>query len=224
MLGMTKAQTITLGVSKGDMFTYDYTVTYYTNYTGFSMMNYTNSLKCVIDDISNNYLYETETVSVENGTQHSQQHVLYMTNGSAYSEGLFSIIAPNLKAKDSVLLGSQFVINETISRTYQGATRETNQIVYNVTGNGISDYFEMNFDKTSGVLVSSYSEVPNIGYYDDSNPSKGYYEYIVISSANLKSSSLWTIPEFPSAILMITFLLAVTLIGTIAIKRKQSRR
>jgi hypothetical protein len=224
MLGITKAENSTFGISKGDVFTYDRTYTYYTNYTGFSMVNRTDSFNYVIDDISSNSLNETETIRFENGTQKSQQYELYFYNGTATGSGIFSIIAPNLKAKDSVNLGSQFVINDTISKTYQGGTREANQIVINITGNGIMDYLEMNFDKTSGVLVSSYYEVPNIRYYDDSNPSKGYYEYISVESANIKSSSLWAIPEFPSAILMVTFLLAVTLIGTIALKKKQYLR
>jgi hypothetical protein len=136
------------------------------------------------------------------------------TGQSVNGNGL--VIAPNLNANDVVypLGNSSFTINETVTRTYPGGVRETDHFIANTTNLGEYAYVfdSVYFDKQTGVMVEWYTE-----RFPLSNPNEK-----TSLQWKIKDSNVWTVPEFPSLLILPLFMIA-TLLAVIAYKKKRAR-
>lgn len=174
---------------------------------------------------------QTEWVRTEitqvSGTNVTMQMVQHFKNGSDDTSSgwvdvdtgdgvnaTFMIISANLNENDAIYTSgdySDWLINETITRTYPDGARETNHInitfAYNYTipPDIEFDYFySMNFywDRATGILVEDGFEVIN---------QTGEYLTALSMVSKITESNVWVIPEFS------TWLAWLAAIGTATI-------
>ena len=225
MLGIARAQAVIMGVSKGDTFTYYCQESYIPNQPDFASAytraNFSETIRCTITEFTYPTLYANVTELLKNGTEISGKGGIDITNGGSLGGGWINIIPSNLGVNDSFLyFGTSLRINETVLKSYQGSERETNHFEsigtakdFLIPGGPIVDWTyrsDMFFDKKTGVIVESYYKATN---------TNGSFVTTHSLSVNLQSSSVWTVPEFPSFI-VVSFLMTATFAGAIILKRK----
>jgi hypothetical protein len=205
MVGVSSAQNYIIGVSKGDVFEYD---TYYLwNSTdpvpqNIIEANKTTSQLVAITNVTG-YVVALNIISfMNNGTQVTSQVQADVRSGEGY--GSQYLISANLSAGDAIgtgFYGSKGFINETITKNYSNGPREVNRIHF--IGNG--QEIDLIYDKKTGVMVEySYNFLAN-------SP--------VSFTMQMRNSSIWTIPEFPSTTI-IALIAVSTLSGALFSKRK----
>ena len=218
---VAKCQSYEIGISKGDVFSYAMANTFYIdNQSDFHYKNETWNEQYVVGDFSSDHiLHMGLTRSYPNGTTKVYPVSALIENN--WTGGYSLIILPrNLSVGSSFpySYGTYFV-NETVLKSYQGGTRETNVARVNSSAIGYHPrYLEIQFDKTTGVVVGWYQENDDFIYPSSSERVK----YTKVTSFNLTSSPFWTIPEFPSVLLPSLFM-TVTVIGTLLYKKRQLR-
>jgi hypothetical protein len=219
MFGRTWAQVLTPGVNMGETFTYGVTAFWSSNDPYASIpsnlldLNQTESIEVRISDISGSNVTIFTAIYYRNGTAGASRDNVDVETGESY--GFFvAIIGANLTAGDRIHpLGEDTItINETVIRNYEGGDRETNRIIieYQNTTTGATDSVDRYFDKQTGMLVEEYDETS----FD--NPIS-----TTRISWKIKESNVWTIPEFPSA-LILPLVMIVTMIAVIAYKKKNA--
>jgi len=217
----TSALFYTPGVSLGDVFEYDVT-------SFWSSKDEYASIPADLVDIN-----QTETVevriSIVSGSNVSTFVIVYYRNETLPIGGYSSvdvdtgldnggpfvaIIAGNLNAQDVIHpLGADYItINETVIKVYESGSRETNRILIERTNatSGISGRFDRYFDRETGILVESHETTSS------TNP-----QTTTTVSWIIRSSNVWVIPEFPSALILPLFMIA-TMIVIIAYKKKNA--
>ena len=157
----------------------------------------------------------TQTSHFEQGDQ-IIEHTVNITDGYLCSDsGLIFFIPANLDAGDSFyfVYPSSLTIEETVLRTYEGESRETNHFSI-VSNDGYREDFY--FDRVTGVLVEdTYTSAlipPNASY-------GVFFPWIQGYTLIIKSSSLWVVPEFPSSIVLPS-LVVITLAGALIFRKK----
>jgi hypothetical protein len=230
--GISLAQT-QAGVAKGDVFTYSFSITYSGSFPSDAIeLSKIDWIRFTITDVSGFHVTCAETYHYFNGSEYEMNRQVDV-RGAAFS-GEMPITMPNLSVNDPLVRDSNVLVNETIMRSYPQSNREVNHVYFNLRSNSLSDpngYSDFYFDKQTGVLVERHES--NWG----SDPS-----WMANVTVKLIESSVWevsgtaipspsgnlspspSVPEFPSTIFIITFLFTATLLGTVVIKIKQSRR
>ncbi|MFB3890338.1 MAG: hypothetical protein ACE14S_12695 [Candidatus Bathyarchaeia archaeon] len=183
--GTAHAQT-SVGVAPEDVFTYEFSA-YFVSDNPDAVVpqqlvedNKTEWVRFVITEVVNSTVYYGVLQHLTNGTEITSQSEEDVATGV----GGFPIIRANVSANEVLYesMSTSFV-NETLTRTYEGGTRTVLRVIWNDT-----DYIDAYFDRETGMPVELH--VRFIATED------GYAEYVY----QLIDSSVWAIPEFPSAL------------------------
>jgi hypothetical protein len=200
--GTTLAQTAILGVSKGDTFNYDYNILWEsTDPTATPPLEYvdlnnTRSIQIKVNQVSGNTITLEVTRHFRNGTESSETGQIDVNQEVIDVSFGFLIIRAGANPNEKIYpSGGRATITETVLRTYEKGERETNHYISESTEENTYDKVEIYFDKTTGVAVE---------YYNEFRETSNSYVTTTKETVTLDSSTLWTIPEFPTyAILLI---------------------
>lgn len=153
------------GVSKGDIFEYTYNVTWSSTdpnapvSTDIAKLIQTQSFQIRITDVTGTTVNAEVTTRYRDGTTETETGFVDVQSGSIHMPFGTVIIAGNLDAKDSIYPAwDQDTINETVTRTYQTGSRETNHRLVETTSANRYEKTEVYYDKIKGIVVSSYYE------------------------------------------------------------------
>jgi hypothetical protein len=167
LVGRAWAQTSVPGVSKGNVFYYDFRVFWSSTNQNATVppeslieLNQTQWLRIEVTDVYVSMVYLNVTFHYENGTEENLPGYVNIDTGeSANGNGL--IIAPNLNANDVVYPqgNSSFTINETVTRTYPFGVRETDHFSANIANSAqfSSDSENIYYDRQTGALLEWYT-------------------------------------------------------------------
>jgi hypothetical protein len=215
LMGTTLVQAqVTVGVSEGDVFEYDYQTNFNSIYSEPSSelleLNQTEWIRVTVTDISGSQITTDVTTHYKNGTEVDTEGVCDIDTGA--STGGPPFFSANLNVYDTInpSASDPYYVNATMVRDYTDGQRETNLLKFEETGEfqDVGEYTritEYYFDKDTGVLVEYYTEFSYTGLTS-------------IQSSNLVSSSIWTIPEFPTWIILPLFVIVA--LSAIAVKKK----
>lgn len=222
MFGTTLVKALTPGVDVGVSFTYDVTASWNSNDQYASIpsslieLNKTKSIEVRINNVIDSNVTTFLATYLRNGTAIADRGTIDLDTGLS-DGGFVAIIAANLTAGDRVHpLGDDMVtINETVIKSYSSGPRETNHIIieYQNATTGESQSVDRYFDQQTGMLVEEH----DVTTETTTNPSSST---TTIISYNLESTTVWTVPEFPSVLILPLFLIA-TLITVLFFKSKR---
>ncbi len=211
-VGVASAQERTPGVAKGDVFTYNYYVTWNSTDPNVSMPD-------VIADIAKVQSFQIEITDVDGSRVNGEVTTTY-TDGSTSTEVGYVdvqssdinmlhgnlIIAGNLNVNDKIYpLGGDATITNSAVRTYQNGDRDTNERLVETASGKHYDKTDMHFDKAKGIAVSSY-------YI--SRDTFGSETEIFTETITNTNPQVWalTVPEFPLFALPLLVLLVVPVV------------
>lgn len=213
----TRALFLTPGVGPADTFEYDVSAywsssdEYASIPTGLVEYNQTETVEVRISSVSGSNISTFTAFYYKNDTQWGDYGLVDVDTGIGYGP-FVAIIAGNLNAGEVIhpLVVDNIVVNETVLKAYESGTRETNRILIEYTNatTGITSRFDRLFDKETGILVESHETTTS------TNP-----QTMTSVSWDIKSSNVWVIPEFPSALILPLFMIT-TIIVIIAYKKK----
>jgi hypothetical protein len=158
-------QLVSPGVTKGDVFQYNYNVSW--NSTDPTLpvpsdvieLNQTQSFQITITGISGTTVNAEVISTYRNGSTNTQTGFVDVESGSIHLPFGSLIIAGNLNANDKIYpSGGDATINYTVVRTYQSGNRQTNERLVETTSVNHYDKTDVYYDKIKGVAVSSYYE------------------------------------------------------------------
>jgi hypothetical protein len=223
MVGATFAQTVSPGVSQGNTFTYDVKAFWSSTDANVTVpdsavqTNMTDWYRVTITGVSGADISLTTTWHFTNGTEVPANGSVNVETGM-YQGPFWTIIAGNLNQGDRIhpTGPDQVTINSTANRDYSSGGRSTNhlslQFQYYDTNDPTHTYTEYTntyFDQQTGMLV----ELDDQQVY--SNPSQ-----TVTITWKIQDSNVWTVPEFPTWLILPLFMI-VTLSAAIAYKKKR---
>jgi hypothetical protein len=224
-VGTALAVNVTVGVSKGDIFTFNYKCYFSSDNpqaeipADFLEINQTDWFRLRITDVSGNYVkYETslhyinETENNGNATMNIGSGDIDWDHDFGLQPVVFYMIAADLSTSNNIFPLDTYsqTIAETSMHTYESGQRETNSFT-NFYGDEItsSEYIQY-FDKTTGILVDLTRNI---------HQTIGDYSRTLTEKVTLRESSSWVVPEFPPIILLPVMIIAL-LTMFIAIKKK----
>jgi hypothetical protein len=166
--GAVSAQTYSIGILKGDRFTYDYVL--FWNSTNpsatpdnfFLELNQTKQVQISIDNVSGSIVNTAVTKEFKNGTQTTETGYVDVANGVINSQFGYLLYCSNLKEGEQLYpLGGHQKIDSTYLKSYSTGQRETNRFILQAQGATT----EIDFDKIKGVAVDYYqtTETPSDG-------------------------------------------------------------
>ena len=189
---MVNAKAEVVGVSQGNIFKYNINANWNSplNATApadFSETNQTAWIRVTVTGVSGSVISTQITTHYRNGTETNSDATCDTETGE--TSGGPPFIGANLGKNDLInpSASEPWYINETVTRTYQDSTRETNHLrfVYDETSEDIGDYsiiYDYWFDQSTGVLVEYTQEF-------------SYSDATTTTHSELISSNLWLINE-----------------------------
>jgi hypothetical protein len=220
MTASTLAQTRTEGVQEGEWYKYgNITVNWESENPEATPpdylveMNETEWWNMTITDITDTNVTIDWVAHLTNGTDITGTDYIDIETGNS-TESMFMIISQGLEEGDSIYEGeyTEWLINETIPRTYPDGDRYTNHI--NITEDE-DNAMNLYWDNQTGVMV----EWTESSYIGGDFPTSWNMTFIIIDS------SVWVVPEFnaPATILAaFTATTAATVIGKRKLGKKQA--
>jgi len=215
------AQTVVPGVSSGDFFVYNIKCFWSSSDPNATCppflieINETEWFRVNIVSVGDTYVIYQHTFRFKNGTEYQSGDCrTCLDSGTTTGEyyPFFLIIAANLSSKDKVYpaASNSPIINETIIREYGSYRRETNHVIGNVTTGDIEHdllnlFFDIYFDRPTGVCVESYWKADRVIY--DTEGSYLIYQSEIYQST-IVDSNVWIVPEFPSFLILLAFMIA----------------
>jgi hypothetical protein len=212
------AQLVNVGVSKGNVYEYTYTITWNsTNPTqavpqDIVELNKTQNFQITITDISETTVDAQVITQYRNGTTKTQTGFVNLQTGDINLPYGYLIIPANLNANDKIYpSGGEATINNTTTKTYQSGDRQTNQRLTQTTTENHHDKTNVYYDKTLGIAVSSY--------YESIDATGTQTETFTETITNTNAEVWSTIPEFPSTAVLMLLLIAIPIM-LVAYKKK----
>ncbi|MCJ7761910.1 hypothetical protein MUP38_00460 [Candidatus Bathyarchaeota archaeon] len=219
MVESTRALALTPGVVPGADFLYNVTAFWSSTdeYTSIPPelvdINQTETFEVRVHNVTEANVTTFVAVYYRNGTYDSEYGLVDVDTG-AYYGAFAAIIAGNLNAHEVIHpLGIDGItINETVVKAYESGNRDTNRIIIETRNatTGVTGSVDRYFDKASGILVESYEKTTSADL-----------KTTTTVTWKLKETNGWTVPEFPSA-LILPLLMAITMIAAIAYKKKHA--
>ena len=211
MIAASPAQTRTVGVSKGDWFKYNvnfnWTSTDPSATTPISL-NETERTMIVIMGVSGKNVSGQLTTYYKNGTEETVGGYVDIETGEGENMTMF-VVSADLGENDTIYTSNEWSdakINETVVRTYPDSVRDTNHLNITATFYSEESYQSMSlnyyWDKSTGILVELSEVVATVTY--------GYLTFSSLLS-RITDSNVWTIPEFPSYLILLLFMTATLL-------------
>jgi hypothetical protein len=217
----------TPGVSVGNTFQYGNASFYWysndptaTIPTEWESLNGTAYALGTVENVVGTNVTMSLLLHYNNGTETTQNGWVDVDTGDGENLTLF-LISANLNPGDPIYSNgtySSYTINETVSTTYPGGSRDTNH--FNMTmeesippTHGIHGSFslsmDMYWDRATGVLTKLYME---------SNSTITYTTFYSVSMG-ITQSNVWVVPEFVGLPLTLPLFASLALV-TIAYTRK----
>jgi hypothetical protein len=207
------AQTRIVGVDVGDKFRYSVTATWSSDDPNATAPSYitdnknTEWLEVNITAISGTNITGQSTKHYFNGTETTVDGWVDIENGTGHLMDF--LISANLTAGDSLYNSttrSNYLINETVPRTYLSSVRDTNYLNTTSMDATTNLTYSMYWDKLTGIVVDAFTENTYM---------TGNYTNSWSIELQIISSDLWVVPEFSawtSALLMFIVLTSVIII------------
>jgi hypothetical protein len=201
--GTVFAQTAIAGVTKGNTFDYDYNLLWESNDPKASPpaeyvdMNNTQWFRISIADVSAFLMRVETTLHLKNGTENTKTGSVNIDQQIIDVPFGFLLIRANTSPNEKIYPAGDYAatINETVLRKYPNGERETSHYITENTRENTYEKTEIFFDRATGVAVESQYE---------SRETSGSYVTTTKEIITIKSSNVWTVPEFPAyAILLI---------------------
>jgi hypothetical protein len=217
LVGAASAQTRTVGVSVGNKFRYNITVSWSSTDpsaippSNIAEANDTQWSDFTVTGISGTNITTQITTHLKNNTDMTGSGWKDVNTGSGNLSMFF--ISANLNAGDLVYTSSSYKINETVSRTYSGVQRDTNH--FNMASPAIGTQ-NLYWDKSTGVLVELLMEMT----YNTT----GAYTATWSMGYQIVSSDLWVVPEFPTWTPLLFILISVTSATIVNARQKRPLR
>jgi hypothetical protein len=216
IVGRVFAQTQALpGVSVGDSFTYDSTISWNSTNPADVVPSYLIAqnqtvLQFTVQLVTGSTAVLQDVWTYKNGTQQNSTDTVEVNSGIT---GGILLYAANLTAGSLLFPGATdlpYVINSTVFREYSGSFRETNHIEVNNTSieGETYSYLSLYFDKQTGVLVEYY-----LTSVYTAAPNQTITQHLLI-----KGNSVWAIPEFPSMFILL-LIMATSALALILYKK-----
>jgi hypothetical protein len=221
-LNLVWAESGLVGVSEGDVFVYSMTAEYVSTVSNATVevpefeANNTDWVRIEITNINGSMVDQVYTLHYKNGTDQIIKGQTDLANNSSYMQesGGFRgvpMCPPNLTVGDS-LQTFQLTINETVVWAFPNGNREVNHVFW-TSDLEIGDLY---FDKQTGILVDMYRQHAFINSITGEVVKKA-------DIIKMQSSSLWTIPEFPT-FLFPSLVLVTASIGLLLFKKMKNKR
>ena len=219
MVASTRALVLTPGVEISMVFLYDVSAYWSSNDEYASIpaeimeYNKTETFEVRISNVNGSNVRIFWAMYWKNDSYVGDYGIVDIDTGDGYGP-FAAIVAANLNAGELLHpLGSDGItINETVIKSYESGNRDTNRVLleYYNSSIGASERDDLYFDRALGILVESHETVT----YTDGDTTT-----TTRVSWRLKETNTWTIPEFPS-VLILPLLMAVTMIAAFAYKKK----
>jgi hypothetical protein len=220
VVGTARGQTVTPGVNPGDGYVY-ISYSHWTSSDPYSSIpqdllavNQTSSFEVRISDANDTDVTTFTAIYYYDGTADAKRGDTNVQTGATTDGGFAAIIGANLTAGDLIHpLGADGI---TINQTGSMNGRSTNQIYISyydeTTGNTSS--VDRYFDMQTGMLVQETDSSVDDGSVSGTTSTS-------IVTIQLKSTTVWTVPEFPSVLILPLFMIAA-LLAVIAYKKKRA--
>ena len=237
-----------VGVKVGDNSTYSFYVLWSSTNSSLvvpqeiSDWNKTISTSLNVTDVGSTMVYVDITETMNDGTNTSSQGFVSVNSGLGVGAQLF-VIGANLTAGEKAYPGStadaveagaaaeSFTIDETVSRTYLGASKTVNHYSERVTNATTGNYVDRNayYDKETGILLEMTLE----HFYADTDETLSQHWKIVQfnsavapsdetdeTDATDASSSLptWFVPA-----VIVTLIVVVAVFAVVVVLRRRSK-
>ncbi|MCL5876375.1 MAG: hypothetical protein M1540_01005 [Candidatus Bathyarchaeota archaeon] len=157
------AETVQLGVAKGDVFEYSYAVTWDSTDSSLPIpsdvtrLSETQGFKITITDVSGTTLQADVLIESRDGSTKTVSGYVDVELGSISLPYGDLIVASNLNVNDKIYsMGGDATITGSVTRTYPSGDRPTNQRMAETTSENHYEKTDVYFDKAKGVAVSSY--------------------------------------------------------------------
>ena len=220
------AQTVPVGVSKGNTFTYDIKGLWSSSNSTLSVgqnmlqLNETEYFKVTITDVNGSDIFMHTVWAFKNGTDFEIDGKINVATG-IYNYYFWAVFPSNLDVGDRIhpYGPDQITVNGTSTSYYNNTGRETNRFL--VTGEFAStdnssrtytDYMTVHFDKQTGMLVELYD------YKTYTNPA-----YSETTIWKITETNAFTDPGFPTTILIVVIIVAAALITLTALLARKKR-
>jgi len=214
-----QTQTVSVGVSAGNVFTYDY-VFYWSSTNPLDVVppylvaqNQTDYFQLTMETVTSTTVVMQTLLQFLNRTAFNNTEVAEVSSGIT---GCLYVYAANLTGGGLLFPSAEDIplrINSTEYRSYLSGFRETNHISVNTTNldDYVYSYMDLYFDRQTGIMVEyTLTEVKT------ATPNQKITQHMV-----LKESNAWVVPEFPSIIILPLFMV-VTAIAVLILRRRQA--
>jgi hypothetical protein len=220
-----------VGVARGDVFRYGYTCYFNSNDptavppAAFSSINQTDYFMINVTGVSGMGINFNTMLRGLNGPSSLGVCSMNIANGVTSISGYggpsgasrFYFMANNVGMMGRMFpsVVSSPTINDTLMMPYAGGSRLTNHFVTSTTQNGVTTNSDYYFDQKTGMMVQWREETIQTSGTTQTNSTQ---------RMQITSSSEWTIPEFPTALVAPIFIVAgvislLALLGKAKFKR-----
>ncbi len=193
--GVAFAQTANVGVSKGEIFDYSYSLQWSsTDPTAimpsiYTELNNTQTIQFTITDISNAQITLEKTSIFKNGTQTTENGYININTGDIEINYGTIIVGSGLNVGDKLYpAGGHATINATTTRTYPTGQRETNYYVAQTGDQNNLVKVEIYYDKVVGAAVN---------YYWESTETSGDYNTSTTETLTCTNANDWAVTNAP---------------------------
>jgi hypothetical protein len=230
VVGLVFAQTVTPGVSYGNVFTYSLSANWSSNQANITLPVdlgiYNNTVSYVVNitGTSGSTVLTSNTWSFTNGTKTTSSGYLDLSSGNSTGSGFPWIIGANLVAGDLLHpLGSDFLtINETVARSYSSGERDANHVTWTYpasSSNPETETVNLYADKSTGMLVELHDTTSS------TNPNLSITITWTLVSTNVNG---WVIsgitPTTYTLVIVIVAIVIIVLVAILLYRMRSGRR
>jgi len=214
----------TVGVKEGDWVKYgEISVSW--NGTGTEPQSVKDAkqmdwVKVEVQSVSGTTVSMTTTSHYKNGTDTPQTDSYDVKSGQGTGGFFFVIIAANLKKGDPITTQPNApTINDTVTRTYAGASRSVNVLDVTFTSGSYTMKYVCRWDKATGIWLEVFTRQPDNPFA----PTGAYVDYSVkATETNIwTADSLGIISSNLPFIAIIVAAIVVIIVGIFIAKRKK---
>lgn len=207
----------TVGVARGDVFQYGYTCYFNSNDphavppSSFFWINQTDYFMINVTGVSGASVNFGTMLRGLNGSSSLGVCSMNVGTGMASISGYggpsdassFYFMARNVGVMGRMFPSSVMspTINGTLMMPYAGGSRLTNHFVTNITQNGMMVNSDFYFDQATGMMVQWRQETVQ---------TSGTLQTNSTQMMKINSSNVWVIPEFPTSVIVPTFIFAAS--------------
>ena len=213
LVGTALAQTVTVGVAPGNTFNYTYKINWgstdpsATVPSEYVRLNQTQYIRLNIVSVDGTQINVDFTRHFTDGTEDTQNGNININTQVLEIPYSVMIIRAGANSGEKIYpVGGHATLNETAARSYSIGQVETIRYVSPETTGPNSERTEIFYDKANGV---------GLEYNFVSSETSG--SYVTTTTETLMITS-WTIPEFPSVLLLLVSVIAISIL-IVAVKK-----